>query len=658
MPDGDVAAALAEWLRERGEPADVALRGRATAGLSQETWFVRVAERDAVLRLPTPSSGARAIRTQVAALRAVVGAVPAPAVLWHDDGEDNPFGRPFLVMEHVAGEVPVGWPALEPARREALAGAAVDVLADLHALPAPPPDGEPPTDLAFFERRLERFAPLPPVLGYGLWWLRRHAPPPPERTVLAHGDFRMGNLVVAGDRLAGVLDWEMAGPGDPLADLAWCFIAVWDEAAVDEPALVERYARRSGAPVDAERLRWHRVLAYVRLSYYALSGLTAFARGRSDDLRLAALRLQLPLHLERLTQVIEETAAPYRTPVGRCRTPAAVPRPPVTAADEAFAHPCEHDADAWAERTYHVLHAGDGIMVSAGRAVHARRGLRTAFGTVTDGGTLHAITASAALSDADADGAGPLHIEVIEPLRELRLVLEDPALPVGYDLTWRARTAPAATHPNRIEREGRVVTDYRNFFQSGVYSGTVRLGGSEHRVRERAGFRDRGWGLRAHEGAPGRGLVICGAFEGPGEALYVLLYESASGRRMFTDGWLLGPHGIISEVTAAEHDLELTAGDALLAGGRLALTLSCGARREVAFSVSARLYLRAAGYGREPGEVRDGYAAYDLADPAALSWLNGQNDNGCECTIDGVPGHGFVETGIGAHDRYRPQAAA
>jgi aminoglycoside phosphotransferase (APT) family kinase protein len=301
----EVAAGFAAWLRERGAPDAVTLRGRATVGLSQETWFLDVGGRDAVLRLPTAGSGTQAILTQRAALEAVAGRVPAPAVLWHDDGDANPFGRPFLVMERLGGDVPVGWHALPEPERSRLAEQAVDVLAALHAVdPAPVArDGANATDLAFYQRRLARYEPLPPVLRGALWWLERHAPAPAAR-VFVHGDFRMGNLLVDDGRIAGVLDWEMAGAGDALADLAWCFVAVWEPAGVDEARLAQRYAEAIGRPVDEQLLRWQRVLAYVRLAYYALSGSTAFARGHSGDLRLAALALQLPIHLDRLAATI------------------------------------------------------------------------------------------------------------------------------------------------------------------------------------------------------------------------------------------------------------------------------------------------------------------------------------------------------------------
>jgi aminoglycoside phosphotransferase (APT) family kinase protein len=309
VADQDVAGALQDWLQRSGERVAVRVAGRATVGLSQDTWFLVLddgdRQRDAVLRLPTPASGHRAIRTQRAALEQVAGHVPAPRLLWHDDGAENPFARPFLVMERVAGTVPIGWHAVPGEPRALLAQAAMDALADLHRLAPGELAGEAPTGLDFYLRRLERFTPLPAVLAGALWWLQRHRPAASD-PVLVHGDFRMGNFVVDGARLCAVLDWEMAGSGDRLSDLAWCFAPVFEPARVDREAMVRRYEERSGVEVDREALRWFVVLGYVRLAYYALSGSRAFATGRSDDLRLAALAYQLPVHLDRLAATLAD----------------------------------------------------------------------------------------------------------------------------------------------------------------------------------------------------------------------------------------------------------------------------------------------------------------------------------------------------------------
>ena len=190
---------------------------------------------------------------------------------------------------------------------------------------------------------------------------------------------------------------------------------------------------------------------------------------------------------------------------------------PLTEADELFSHQLVaprtvtlHEHPAWAERCYHLLMVDDDMILNTGRAVYPHDGRRTAFAGVVAQGSLHAHRAAEALApgdDPDRPDVGPVRIEVIEPLRRVRLVLDDPGSPVSFDLVYEARFAPVATERNRIEVKGEVVTDYMNFFQSGRYSGVVSVDGRDTVVRDRAGFRDRGWGMRKHEGSPRRGLV-------------------------------------------------------------------------------------------------------------------------------------------------------
>jgi aminoglycoside phosphotransferase (APT) family kinase protein len=316
MTAGEVADALARFLRARDVAADVTVTGRATVGLSQETWFATVTvaggSDDVVVRLPTAASGGRAIATQRAALAAVADiGVPAPRLRWWDDTADNPFGRPFLVMERLHGTVPAGWHDVPEPDRGVLAEQAVDAMVLLHTLdPAAAPDLRRPSGpanedaLHFYARRLAAVGlGDDPVVRVACWWLGRHLPHD-SATHVIHQDLRMGNLVVDGDRLVGILDWEMAAIGDPLMDVAWCFVPVWEPPGLEALLLVHRYAAASGRDVDPESLQWHTVLAQLRLAYYAASGSAAFAGGASDDLRLAALTWQLPVHLERLTAIL------------------------------------------------------------------------------------------------------------------------------------------------------------------------------------------------------------------------------------------------------------------------------------------------------------------------------------------------------------------
>jgi hypothetical protein len=337
----------------------------------------------------------------------------------------------------------------------------------------------------------------------------------------------------------------------------------------------------------------------------------------------------------------------------------------VTAADERYGHQLVapqavtvHEHPAWAERCYHLLYVDDDLMLNAGRAVHSYGGRRTAFAGVRAGGVEHAVRAVEPFApgdDPDRPDVGPVRIEVVRPLQEVRLVLDAPGAPVAFDLTYATRLPPVATDPNVIEVRGELVTDYMNFYQSGRYSGTVSVDGREWTLSDLAGFRDRGWGIRKHEGAPRRGFVLFAGIELPDAVLYVLLYETASGRRAFTNGWIVSAAGVADTVTAAEHELVFEGTE--LRSGRLSLELASGAERTLSFDVRNRLFLSAVGYSADPDLAPVGHTRHDLADPAVLRRLDGQVDHGVEADLDGVRCRGFIETGVGVHARYRPDDA-
>src|SRR5699024_2196141 len=112
---------------------------------------------------------------------------------------------------------------------------------------------------------------------------------------IAHGDFRIGNLVMAQDisAVAAVLDWELATLGHPLADLAYACMPYYlppgrigisgleglDLAALgipDEQAQIERYcAARGIATIE----HWPVFVAFALYRMAAiLQGVSARAR--------------------------------------------------------------------------------------------------------------------------------------------------------------------------------------------------------------------------------------------------------------------------------------------------------------------------------------------------------------------------------------------
>jgi aminoglycoside phosphotransferase (APT) family kinase protein len=240
-------------------------------GNANETLLVEFGGRELVLRRPPAVEPAPGVlhnpRREYRLLDALGETwVPTPgAVLYCAD--ESVLGDPFVLMERVAGDVLDSDPPERFRHADARRGVGaetVDGLAKIHHLD---PDrlglddldrSSPARQVEIFSDQLawaqERTAEARdlPVLFEVADWLADNAPDP-GHTTLVHGDYKPDNLVFGPDstRLAGVLDWEMAGLGDPLADLGW-LLSYWAEARDPSPItddLRDRYADHEQFPI-------------------------------------------------------------------------------------------------------------------------------------------------------------------------------------------------------------------------------------------------------------------------------------------------------------------------------------------------------------------------------------------------------------------------
>ena len=233
-PDG-----LGDFLRLRiaGLDGEMAI-ARVAGGQSNPTFFLDFPGRRLVLRKkpggPTLPS-AHAVDREFRVLRALEGRdVPVPrALVFH--GDDDIVGTPFYVMERIEGRVfdDAALPGLRPDERHALYLNMAEVLARLHAVdPQAVGLGDYGRPGNYFARQIARWgqqweeSPTDdiPALDMVGDWLRTNLPPDDGRVSIAHGDFRVGNLIVhlTEPRVVGILDWELSTLGHPLADLGFC----------------------------------------------------------------------------------------------------------------------------------------------------------------------------------------------------------------------------------------------------------------------------------------------------------------------------------------------------------------------------------------------------------------------------------------------------
>jgi hypothetical protein len=263
---------------------------------------------------------------------------------------------------------------------------------------------------------------------------------------------------------------------------------------------------------------------------------------------------------------------------------------------------------------------------------------------------------------------GPFSVEVVEPFRSLRLVLEDNESGLACDITWEARLEPVLEDRHVWVRRGRVTYDAIRYVQHGRAAGWLRTPDREYRLTPATWYaqRDHSWGTRPLPRMGGeppgqppewRFLVFCPVqFDSFGLHLYA--YEAQPGRPVYLSGGLcsaLGAGQPTDRVVTFDHDLGWAPGAAAptLVGGTMALGFESGRRLELELVTHpGRAHLRGGGYegvdgwfqGHWKGEQSLEHEMWDLTDQSRLySYAKASGDHLLEVRAAGEVGYGVIE---------------
>jgi hypothetical protein len=119
---------------------------------------------------------------------------------------------------------------------------------------------------------------------------------------------------------------------------------------------------------------------------------------------------------------------------------------------------------------------------------------------VVRSGRQHNLRVSRSLRPRYATECGPLRVEVVEPLRHVRLHVAPGAHGVSGALDWHA-VLPAQEEAARFTRvRGRVLEESRRFDQIGRCAGALRIGDELLRLEDWWATRDHSWGVRERMG--------------------------------------------------------------------------------------------------------------------------------------------------------------
>ena len=97
-----------------------------------------------------------------------------------------------------------------------------------------------------------------------------------------------------------------------------------------------------------------------------------------------------------------------------------------------------------------------------------------------------------------ANEVGPIRIEIIEPLRRHRILVDSPEHRLSASLEFSARSEPVQEPHFLVKAGQRTVFDYTRLTQFGRWSGWIEIDGVRHGVDSSTtpGSRDRSWGVR------------------------------------------------------------------------------------------------------------------------------------------------------------------
>ncbi len=291
-------------------------------GQSNPTFHLTTQGGAYVLRKKPPGvllPSAHAVDREYAVQSALAGTgvpVPRMRLLCRDE---SVIGTMFYMMDHVPGRVFADrtLAGVAPADRAAMYDDMNRVMVALHQVDWRGAGlegyGRP---AAYVARQMDRWTRQYVVAAVGdvpamdrlMTWLPARVPAVDE-TAIAHGDFRLGNLIFHPEepRVVAVLDWELSTLGHPLADLAYnCIpwrlpVATGGLVGADAPGIpaeadyVAAYCRRTGRPGVPELdffvvfalFRWASIAAGVYRR--ALDGNAADAAGMEVGNKFRAL---------------------------------------------------------------------------------------------------------------------------------------------------------------------------------------------------------------------------------------------------------------------------------------------------------------------------------------------------------------------------------
>ncbi len=338
----------------------------------------------------------------------------------------------------------------------------------------------------------------------------------------------------------------------------------------------------------------------------------------------------------------------------------------ITETDDFFCHqtvaPHAHvsvNDPSWADRGYHTVGDPDRFGIDIGVSLYPNADRIETYAIAAVPGRQWSLRATRDLSEGRYPlWAGPIRIDILEPLKRWRYVCEPNESGISFELEYDARNSPYQIDQPPVRKNGRLIHHDVYMFQPGYYTGSVTLDDQSFELDRAAGQRDRTWGLRAAgEGQLPHGLLAWLDAEFEDVSILAHIRDRGDGVPQVRDGAVYHDNGPVVPIVEFEHDLKFDFKTRQCEGGTIRMVDETGEEWVVEIEPQLRIYLSGAGYtstktrrGRLP--VPLWHERWDLTDPDLVARVEGLNDNVSHMRCNGRTGHGVLETSLGEHARY------
>ena len=351
---------------------------------------------------------------------------------------------------------------------------------------------------------------------------------------------------------------------------------------------------------------------------------------------------------------------------------------PIHPSADPIAHPATGDPNHYDRYWFNGQDKGGEFFLAGAMGHYPVRGVVDAAFSVVHDGVEHSLFASGRMPLDRTTEIGPLRVEVVEPLRVLRLTADPEARGVGADLVFRARTMAIEEPRQRIvDADGIPVMDHTRLTQWGTWEGTIWIDGDSIEVdpSTTVATRDRSWGMRGvgkpvETNRPRRVpqvFWLWAPLHFDDCCTHMALHEHSDGSRWLQTALVVPllesagapTHGVPApeEMKGLRYEIDWEPGRREMRRAALTFVEPSGHERRIELEKLFTFRMRGIGYshphwshGSSHGELEIGRDSIPLDEfePLELSSLHLQNV--CRATMEGRTGVGVLEQiALGPH---------